>query len=68
MYTRLFIFKKFGKYYTFLKDINDDNHEFNYTRYMLNNGYSHVGTHYVDNNGEATDDVAFKDNLYVKKR
>lgn len=64
-YSRIYNFKKSGRYYTFKKDLYDDTHNSNYVNAMIRKGYVFVGIFYVDNNGNATTNEAFKNNLYT---
>ena len=66
-YSRIYNFKKFGRYFTFKKDFYDERHESNYVDLMMNKGYNFIGVFYVDDKGEATTEAQFKDNLYIDK-
>ena len=66
MYSRICTFKKFGRYFSFMKDFNDEKHENNYIDLMINKGYNFVGIYYVDDNGEPSTEDKHKHNLYTK--
>jgi hypothetical protein len=65
-YTRICIFKKSSKYFTFLVTFNNEMHERNYINMMCDKRhFDLIGMHMVDSNGEPTDDESFKFNVYT---